>query len=81
MIRPINLLRKTGFPIAIAVALAFGATQAVGQLATLDSCPWEPPDQLGECQSQAQCNTLCVETYGGEMGVCDGQNCCGCLLK
>jgi hypothetical protein len=69
------------FPLGIAVALTFGATQAVGQMRSLDSCPWFPPYHLGECQSEAQCEEDCTVVYGAEYYVCDQNNCCGCLFK
>lgn len=84
MSRLINLMRNVAFPLGIAVTLTFGATQAVGQIRALDSCPWSPPDHLGECYGpdpDGQCNTLCVEEYEGYMGICDGNNCCGCFHK
>ena len=81
MTRFIKLIRKLAFPVAIGVALSFGATQAVGQMSALNSCIWDPPDHLGECVSQEQCDDLCVITYGGYMGECDQNNCCGCFHK
>jgi hypothetical protein len=80
MSRLINLLRNVAFPLGIAVALTFGATQAVGQMRTLDSCPWYPPYHLGECQSPEQCNEDC-RGYDAEFGDCDQNNCCGCFFK
>ena len=81
MTRLLHLFRKLAFPVAIGVALSFGASQAVGQMGTQRSCPWDPPDHLGECESPTQCNTLCVEEYDGYVGLCDQNNCCGCFHK
>jgi hypothetical protein len=80
MTRLINLLRNVAFPLGIAVALTFGATQTVGQIRALDSCPWFPPYHLGECQSETQCQNDC-DGYGAPDYVCDQNNCCGCLFK
>ena len=79
MSRLINLLRNVAFPLGIAVTLTFGATQAVGQMRNLDSCPWFPPDHLGECISPEQCEEDC-SVYSGT-GACDQNNCCGCFFK
>ena len=79
MTRFFKLLGKVVFPIAIGVALSFGATQAVGQMSAQRSCPWDPPDHLGECVSEKQCADDC-DFYGG-FGMCDHNNCCGCLFK
>ncbi len=80
MTRFIKLIRNVAFPVAIGVALSFGATQAVGQMSVLDSCIWDPPDRLGECETTQECDDLCTGTYGGFMGVCES-GCCGCLFK
>ena len=80
MTRFINLLRNVAFPVAIGVALSFGATQAVGQMSAQRSCPWDPPNVLGECESETQCNDDCTG-YGATFGTCDHNNCCGCFFK
>ena len=84
MTRFIKLIRKVAFPVAIGVALSFGASQAVGQMSALDSCPWDPPDLLGECQGpdpDEWCDDLCVDEYQGYVGLCDQNDCCGCFHK
>ncbi len=79
MTRFIKLIRKVAFPVAIGVALSFGATQTVGQMGALDSCPWDPPDLLGECVDQEDCQEKCNQYQGG-LGMCES-GCCGCLFK
>ena len=79
MTRLLHLFRNVAFPVAIGVALSFGATQAVGQMSAQRSCPWDPPDHLGECESQGDCQQKC-DLYQGGFGVCES-GCCGCLFK
>ena len=79
MLRPFKLLRRIAFPIAILTALSFGTAQAVSQVSSRD-CPYDPPDHLGECSSQEECDDLC-DPYNPFMAICDWQGCCGCLFK
>ena len=77
MLRPFKFLRRIAFPIAILTALSFGTAQAVTQIASI-GCNYAPPEELGECSSQSECEALC-DPYDPYMSICES-GCCYCLL-
>jgi hypothetical protein len=61
------------------VALIFGARElTAGNPAT--ACMYNPPHSLGECISETWCQSQC-ESWGGTQGICNPNNCCGCLFR
>jgi hypothetical protein len=65
------------FVFAVLAALTFGARVALAS-DTFMTCP---PDSIGTCTSQSQCQAMCDVIYGEEnsQGVCHF-GCCRCLL-
>lgn len=58
-------------------ALTFAASEALAEDAAT-ACTYNPPGFLGECASNAECQTAC-DAWGGELGVCGG-GCCRCYF-
>jgi len=72
MKRAVNWLRRGAFGLGIAVALAFGAYQALGSTGMdPENCPVYPPS-MGWCENQAHCQAMCDEEYGDDntVGFC-----------
>jgi hypothetical protein len=69
------------FAVAVAGALLFGSVQVASGLAA-NHCPNDGSSMLGSCVSQQDCQTKCDQAHPGQsvMGVCDGMDCCNCLL-
>lgn len=57
-------------------ALTFGATEVLAKDAKT-ACWYDPPNMLGECSSQTECQAMCDE-YSGT-GDCRS-GCCDCML-
>lgn len=70
------------FVLAVLAALTFGARVAFASDAFM-TCP---PDSIGTCTSQSQCQNMCDAVYppnGTSFGDCYGlptNGCCRCLL-
>lgn len=67
---------------AAVLALGFGASEAMAENAAT-ACMFDPPAQLGECISEANCDLRCREQPGatdGTFGTCFGGECCSCFL-
>jgi hypothetical protein len=68
------------FVLAVLAALAFG-----GRVALANASMTCPPDAIGTCTSQSQCQDMCDVEYGvgNSEGDCYGlpsNGCCRCLL-
>ena len=59
----------------IVASMGFGAREAVAAKATAPC--YDPPTWLGECASEAECDTRCV-IAGGFEGECKPNGCCAC---
>ena len=75
------VIRNGAFGAAIAVGLAFGATQVLSETPDLAALrvPCETPP--GSCTDNGPCNTWCIE-HDYDSGYCAiPPNCCVCFHK
>jgi len=79
VIRPAAASRGL-FSVAIAAALAFGASQLMASPQAAAACPFNPAaGQVGACSTQAACSQTCLSYFpeNGGTGFCR-QGCCLC---
>ena len=81
MRRAVRWFWRSAFALAVAGALTFGGYQAFA-VAAVPPCEFDPP-QMGWCDDDPECQTLCDNYYGqGEYtGDCDDWNCCACMRR
>jgi hypothetical protein len=74
----IGIASRMALVLAILAGIGFGARQAFAE-ETAFSCHFNPPSELGACNTTPECNNLCVGTYQGSQGNCVNL-CCFCEL-
>lgn len=67
------------FAVAVAVVMAFGATELVASSPSSSDC-WRPQSGFfGECINDDHCKQIC-SWYGLIPGACGPDNCCVCAI-